>query len=348
MSAALFALPLRAWGRASAREGQTANGKWPASGNSVPHPRPGDFVSPALPVPTKGRILGEMTVELSYRLVTLRNGARSLYSCSHGEILHPGAGPVREAESLYVRQLRLRERMMASREPFVVWDVGLGAAANATAVLRAGRGGPAPLRLISFDFSVEPLAVALEHSVALGFLDGFESAARVLATAGEAVFDNEGQAVRWELKQGDFPALLASGQARLLPPPHAILYDPFSPAKNPSMWTLNVFQQLHEALDPGRSCALATYSRSTLVRTALLLAGFFVGRGLATEQKEETTVAANDPALIDQPLDAAWLDRAQRSGSAEPLDGSTYRQVPLSRQNLDRLKAHPQFAATVR
>lgn len=289
-----------------------------------------------------------MPVELSYRLVRLRNGARSLYSASYGEILHPGAGPAREAETLYARQLRLRERMMASREPFVVWDVGLGAAANATAVLRAGRGCLASLHLISFDFTVEPLAVALEHSAELGYLDGFESAARALAGSGEALFCHEGQTVRWELKQGDFPALLASGQARLLPQPHAILYDPFSPAKNPSMWTLPVFQHLHDALDPVRSCALATYSRSTLVRTTLLLAGFFVGRGVATEQKEETTVAANDPALIDLPLDAAWLERAQRSRSAEPLDESNYLQVPLSRPNLDRLKAHPQFTSTAR
>ncbi len=289
--------------------------------------------------------MGEMPVDPSYRLVRLRNGARSLYSASYGEILHPGAGPAREAETLYAFQLRLRERMMASREPFVVWDVGLGAAANATAVLRAGRGCPTPLHLISFDLTVDPLMVALEHSVELGFLDGFESAVRTLAGSGEALFCHEGKTVKWELKQGDFPTLLASGPARFLPKPHAILYDPFSPAKNPLMWTLNVFQQLHDALDPARSCALATYSRSTLVRTTLLLAGFFVGRGLATEQKEETTVAANDPDLIDQPLDAAWLERAQRSGSAEPLDESNYRQVALSRPNLDRLKAHPQFTS---
>ena len=63
------------------------------------------------------------------------------------------------------------------------------------------------------------------------------------------------------------------------------------------MWTLPHFENLFRALDPARPCALTTYSRSTLIRATLLLAGFHVGVGHATGLKEETTVAANVPAL---------------------------------------------------
>ena len=63
--------------------------------------------------------------------------------------------------------------------------------------------------------------------------------------------------------------------------PHAIYFDAFSPAKNPAMWTLPVFQNLFRTLDPQRPCALTTYSRSTLIRATLLLAGFFFGVGHA-------------------------------------------------------------------
>jgi hypothetical protein len=48
----------------------------------------------------------------------------------------------------------------------------------------------------------------------------------------------------------------------------------------------------------------------------LLLAGFFVGVGHATGQKEETTIAANSPQLIAEPLDRKWLARARASHSA--------------------------------
>jgi len=36
---------------------------------------------------------------------------------------------------------------------FVVWDIGLGAAANAITVLRAARDIPSQIRLLSFDHS---------------------------------------------------------------------------------------------------------------------------------------------------------------------------------------------------
>jgi hypothetical protein len=109
------------------------------------------------------------------------------------------------------------------------------------------------------------------------------------------------------------------------------------------MWTQDLFTCLFELLHPARPCALATYSRSTMVRTALLLAGFFVGRGKATGQKEETTVAANALELIKEPLDQHWLKRAERSGSAEPLQEGVYSRAPLAAGKLARLRAHPQF-----
>jgi hypothetical protein len=132
-------------------------------------------------------------------------------------------------------------------------------------------------------------------------------------------------------------------EGRAVPPPHAIFYDAFSPAKNPAMWTLPVFQNLYRALDPQRPCALTTYSRSTLLRATLLLAGFFVGVGHATGMKEETTIAANTLDLIREPLDDRWLARARRSHSAEPLHQPIYSRVPLTPASISALLTHSQF-----
>ena len=90
-------------------------------------------------------------------------------------------------------------------------------------------------------------------------------------------------------------------------------------------------------------CALTTYSRSTMFRVTLLLAGFFVGCGHATGLKEETTVAADRMELLDEPLAADWLARVQRSGSAEPLSGPVYRQARISATAWARLREHAQF-----
>lgn len=278
-----------------------------------------------------------------HRLVRLANGLFSIHSSAYGETMHPAVGPAAEAEALYVEQLRLRERSARQAGEYVVWDVGLGAAANALAVLRATRDGGAPLRLVSFDDTIEPLRFALAHTAELGFLSGYERFLQRLASHGQVRFHDGAHAVDWQVHRADFPTLLAGRLAETLPRPHAILYDPFSPARNPRMWTLGAFTDLFRRLDPQRPCALATYSRSTMTRVALLLAGFFVGVGAASGRKEETTVAANTLAWLDRPLDDRWLQRARRSGSAEPWAAAAYHRAPLSEENWLRLQRHPQF-----
>jgi queuine tRNA-ribosyltransferase len=285
--------------------------------------------------------------QCGYKLVKLAGGAHAVHSLEHRETFHPVIGPVAEAEALYVRQLRLASRMRAERGAFVIWDVGLGAAANVLTVLRATRMIDTRVHVISFDCTVEPLRFALQHAGQLGYFEGFDSATRGLLSDGRAHFPNGAQTVDWQLVMADFPAFLRGAQAEALAKPRAILFDAFSPAKNPAMWTLPLFSDLYRVLDPQQSCALATYSRSTMLRASLLLAGFLVGAGHATGEKEETTIAANTLDLIDQPLDARWLRRARQSTSAEPLREPTYRQVALSAESWDKLRVHPQFATEI-
>lgn len=283
----------------------------------------------------------------AYRLVRLTNGACVVQSLAYGEKMHPGLGPAVEAETLHVGQLQIRARLAQHSGEFVVWDVGLGAAANAIAVLRATREFPNPVRLLSFDDTAAPLAFALQHADQLGYFHGYESQVERLLKQRRTGFLDHRHSVDWEFHVGDFPALLSCARATSagisLPPPHAILFDAFSPAKNPAMWTQPLFTNLFQLLDPRRPCNLTTYSRSTMLRVTLLLAGFFVGRGVATGLKEETTIAANTPELVESPLNGRWLERVRRSGSAEPLRDATYRQSPLSPATWDKLLSHPQF-----
>jgi hypothetical protein len=297
-------------------------------------------------------------VNSGYSLIRLRNGMCSVHALDADETFHPGIGPQAEADLLYVRQLKICERMQAEAGEFVIWDVGLGAAANALVALRATREIPGRLRLVSFDNTAEPLAFALQNAGALGYVAGYETPLAELLRTHHVAFQNGKLAVDWGFHLGDFPAWLArfalaghslspretSGERKKTPPPHAVFYDAFSPAKNPAMWTRPVFENLFRALDPARPCALTTYSRSTLLRTTLLLAGFFVGVGHATGAKEETTIAANALDLIAEPLNARWLERARRSDSAEPLREPVYTRAPLAPDTADQLRRHPQFA----
>jgi tRNA U34 5-methylaminomethyl-2-thiouridine-forming methyltransferase MnmC len=278
-----------------------------------------------------------------YQLVRLNNGICSVRSLADGETFHPVVGPVAEAEALYVNQLRLRERLQNYAGEFVIWDVGLGAAANALTVLRATREIACNIRLVSFDHTLEPLEFALKHAADLGYFGGYENHLKEFLRARRVSFQDGPQSVNWEFNHGDFPALLAKPAAKIFPKPHAILFDAYSPARNPAMWTLPLFTNLFQLLNPQRPCALPTYSRSTILRVTLLLAGFFVGVGRATGEKEETTIAANTLELLTEPLERRWLERARRSHSAEPMTEPVYRITPLSAESWKQLLAHPQF-----
>src|SRR5665213_1033012 len=158
-----------------------------------------------------------------YQLVQLPNGAFSIHSVAEGETFHPVIGPVAEAQALYVNQLKLRERVAAEPGEFVIWDVGLGAAANVLTAVRATRDLKCNLRIISFDRTIEPLKFARQQTKALGYLEDYEDAIDELVATGQVDFERGEQKVRWQLRLADFPELIRSSAP--FPAPQAILFD---------------------------------------------------------------------------------------------------------------------------
>lgn len=280
----------------------------------------------------------------NYELVRLTNGTYTVHSRAEDETFHPVVGPSAEAEALYLNQLKLRSRLLQSAGEFVIWDVGLGAGGNVLTILGATRDLPCPVRILSFDRTMEPLEFALQHGGQLGYVAPYADAVAELLKRHRVAIAEEKRTVQWEVRLGEFPELLTGTvQHRAWPAPDAVLFDAFSPARNPEMWTAELFSNLYLALDPARPCSMATYSRSTLLRVTLLLAGFYVGIGHATGEKEETTIAANRLEMLDQPLPPAWLERARKSKSAEPLWSPVYRQAHLSQATWEKLIEHRQF-----
>ncbi len=244
-----------------------------------------------------------------FTLVPVASGAMSLRSLLHGETFHPVIGPMAEARGLHVAQSRLLDRA-SENDPLIVWDVGLGAAANAVAVLEAVAGYSTRVELHSFDHSLAPLDFAVRNAEALGYLVPWKAAAAQLVINGRVELGE----ITWFFHPGDFREQVSAPPA---PAPHAILYDPYSPAANPGMWSLDHFRRLRSALS--QPCTLTSYSRSTAVRVTLALAGFYVGQGSATGEKDQTTVAATCRNLLGAPLGREWLGRVRRSTRAAPL-----------------------------
>ncbi len=310
-----------------------------------------------------------------YDIVTTTAGALSIIDRSVNEIMHNPVGPWVEANALYVDQAQVKQNLLARYggdtneagelykldeagelyksneglaledldnlsdiDDLVIFDVGLGAAANALATLHCLKNienqRRRKLRLISFEKNLDLLIFARQHVEAFPHFHPFTDAV-------DSLLKNHHwheSSFSWELRHGDFLEAIARETER----PHLIFFDPYSPKVNPDMWSTKVFEALYRTCrqssepEPSR---LYTYSLATPIRVALFQAGFFVGQGSATGLKSETTQASTSLHALSQPLGKRWLERWSKSQSPLPLGAEPQEKEAICTMILN----HPQF-----
>jgi len=256
-----------------------------------------------------------------------------------GEIMHLGTDPAQEASSLYVEQSGLIERLQTFAErPLVVWDVGLGAGANAmSAILSIEETASTiarPLQLVSFENDLDSLKLALDHPAWFRHLR--HAAPRDLLK--DHFWQSRTAPIEWRLLAGDFAQRKFEA-----PPPDIIFFDPFSFKTDSALWTTEAFRELLQVC-AGNRTELFTYSYSTSVRAAMLAAGFYVAKGCDTGPKGETTIGLSPAAAASnharEMLGKEWLAKWQRSDAQVPFgtraDDASWR---------DAVLRHPQFTS---
>ncbi len=316
------------------------------------------------PSKKKSRTLGD------YEIHTAWEGWSNIRQISSGEIMHSRTAPMDEARGLYVEQSDLAERLRiqprmdtdetrmgesaasplrenpsssVAEDPFpplVIWDVGLGAAANAMAAIRcyedqAAAGPLRPLQIISFENDLDSLRLAVRHNREFPYLR-HSGPAGILADGRWQSREHAG--LSWVLVPGDFPATVAVAPAA----PDLIFYDMFSTKTHGDPWTLTAFHKVFAAC-AHRAAELFTYSCSTANRVALLAAGFYVARGRNAGQKTETTIALTPVAAQTGRhalLGDDWLEKWARSTAKFPADLSAEHHPSFERT----IREHPQFA----
>jgi queuine tRNA-ribosyltransferase len=287
--------------------------------------------------------LGDYEIHLSAQ------GASSIRQISSGEVMHSVNVPSEEAHRLYIEQSGLASRLTTHStlgEPLVIWDVGLGAAFNAMAVVHcfercyADPETPAPraLQVVSFEYDLAPLTLAGKH---LGSFPHLQHGAPVQILK-HGRWEHSSGLLSWELRKGDFRETLASA-----PIPDLIFHDPFSFKTDTELWTSALFTRIFQHC-AAKSVELYTYSASTAVRVALLMAGFFVAEGVGTGPKSATTIAftratgAAEHPLAPRLLGHEWLARWRRSHAKFPATLTIEEQTRWEQ----RIENHPQFMAS--
>lgn len=285
-----------------------------------------------------------LTADPAYELHQAREGFWSVRHRASGEIFHARTPPMEEAASLYVGAGGLAELLTKPHGgPLILWDVGLGAAANAMAALLThealSRATPAkplrPLHMVSFETDASPLRLALDDVAKFPYLQHPAPAALARHRFWES--DGARAKITWQWIEGSFP----SNVHRAPGPPELIFYDLFSGKTHPEAWFAATWQDLRKACAEAPT-TLCTYTCSTAARVAMLAAGFYVLRGPAAGDKIETTLARTPAALqpADPLLGAEWLGRWQRSTARFPADLPSTLHADIER----RILAHPQFA----
>jgi queuine tRNA-ribosyltransferase len=298
-----------------------------------------DEDNPPVPTPRRRRGRNESALE-RFAIHESAEGHASIVHRASGEMMHGGIDPTLEANALYVEQSRLVERIgERSDAPLVVWDVGMGAAHNAMAAVRAYETFDAPVRralhVVSFEHDVASLRLALRHAVRFPHLH-HPAPSHVLRYG---LWRSETAPILWTLFEGDFRQHLSAA-----PTPDVVFWDPFSAKTDTPMWTLECFESVFAECGD-HDTELFTYSASTVVRTAMLGAGFVIGRGAPTGRRPETTLALTPAAARHAAargrvlLGAEWLEQWRRSDAKFPSDVPSTARAALT----ERVEGSVQF-----
>jgi queuine tRNA-ribosyltransferase len=234
--------------------------------------------APVVTAPPRSRHKPEPTTRGNFALHVTETHT-SIRHVPSGELMHSVNDPDDEARRVYVEQSPAIAQALAGRREIVVWDVGLGAAHNAMALVRAlDEADHAAVSLHSFEIDLDALHLALAHTK--HFPHVRHAAPHILAHRGHFTRER----FTWTLHRGDFVDTF-----RNTPQPDVIFWDPFSSKVDAPLWSEATFRSLASFL--ARPVELYTYSCSTAVRAAMTAAGFRVAPGVPSGPKRETTIA---------------------------------------------------------
>lgn len=272
-----------------------------------------------------------------FKILTHPNGTKTLVDLENSQSMHSRIGPEVEANIIYAERASIENHLTSADSRMVLYDVGMGTAANVLAVLKkldeVSPTAKGDLRIFSFELKPDGLRTALDHLKDFPQLAAWETELEMLlerSATGTAVEITIGNVrIQWTLRSGDFYSTMLECLA-----PDVIFFDFYSPKAAPELWTREKFKRLRDHIGD-HPCALYTYSAATPVRMNLLLAGFFVGGGVSTRIKNETTVAHTAYSALENPIGEKWLRKLQTSTAPVITE--------LSEEWKARLLAHEQW-----
>lgn len=232
------------------------------------------------------------------------DGSTSLYSPAFDQLYHNPNGAVAESRHVFFDTSGLTDAIQ-SYERLTLFETGFGTGLNLLLVLDLLEKTNSACRVDFYSVEAFPIRPELVNDFAFNNESGLTGSLFHLRQIFERIEPGLNRFVITKqltlyLFYGTFDAFFEENR-ELTHLPNAVdffLHDPFSPDKNPELWTPDVFEKLMEA--GSSSCMLSTYCAASSARAALAVAGWKVARARGALGKREMTVASPDPERLDE------------------------------------------------
>lgn len=226
------------------------------------------------------------------------NEAGTPVSSDFGDVYFSNDNGLSETRYVFLQQNRLPARFSHhDSDSFVIGETGFGTGLNFLATMQAFLeqapqfGNGSRLHFISFEkypLTQDDLRKALAAWPELGHLSQDLVAQWPLPVSGCHRLHFAGGRIRLDLWFGDIKDMLPQVPHRAGGLVDAWYLDGFSPAKNPEMWTQELFDGLARLARP--DCSIATFTCAGFVRRGLIAAGFAMKKVKGHGSKREMLV----------------------------------------------------------
>ncbi|QXB29031.1 bifunctional tRNA (5-methylaminomethyl-2-thiouridine)(34)-methyltransferase MnmD/FAD-dependent 5-carboxymethylaminomethyl-2-thiouridine(34) oxidoreductase MnmC [Aeromonas sp. FDAARGOS 1405] len=257
------------------------------------------------------------------------NEAGTPVSSDFGDVYFSNDNGLSETRYVFLQQNRLPARFSHhDSDSFVIGETGFGTGLNFLATMQAfleqapQSGNGSRLHFISFEkypLTQDDLRKALAAWPELGHLSQDLVAQWPLPVSGCHRLHFTGGRIRLDLWFGDIKDMLPQVPHRAEGLVDAWYLDGFSPAKNPEMWTQELFDSLARLARP--DCSIATFTCAGFVRRGLIAAGFAMKKVKGHGSKREMLVGERTDKQPQQTI-APWYARpAGRAGEVVIIGG---------------------------
>lgn len=225
----------------------------------------------------------------NYRIIKTDDNSETIWSEYFDENCHNTSGAIAETIYNYIEGCEIEKQISLFR-PLAIFDVGFGPGIG----LKILNNSISSSETVHY-YSVEIDEVLVEWALKNTFQ----------ITNYQIIANNELK--YYQFKINNIDSMIFIGDARvtiplakqqnLIHPLHAIFQDPFSPKKNPTLWTVEWFQLLKSLSHP--KVIMATYSSSISIRKSMLKAGFNIINRKGFGQKRTMTKALLEGKIAD-------------------------------------------------